>query len=111
MLPACVFPASSCSYLVVEHQLRPPVGRRVLAEQRPRVGVNVVTVEVALQGLAVAHAGVQVAAQRVDLPPLGVDAHLVAGTSARTTLGGAGARRDLWHTHTQAKCWFSCLFF
>lgn len=43
---------------MVEDQLGPPVGRRVLAQQRPRVGVNVVAVEVALQGFAVAHARV-----------------------------------------------------
>ena len=55
---------------MVEHQLGPPVGGRVLAEQRPGVAIDVVAVEVALQGLAVADAGVQVAAQRVDLTPL-----------------------------------------
>lgn len=74
------------SYLVVKHQLGTPVSGRVLAEQRPGVGVNVVPVEVALQRLAVPDAGVQVAAQRVDLTPLGVDTHLVAGASARTAL-------------------------
>lgn len=76
----------SCGYLMVEDQLGSSVSRRVLAQQGPRVGVDVVAVEVALQGFAVAHAGVQVAAQRVDLPPLGVDAHLVAGPSAWATL-------------------------
>lgn len=79
---------------MVEHQLGPAVSRRVLAEQRPGVGVDVVAVEVALQGLAVPDAGVQVAAERVDLPSLGVDAHLVARASTGTALigtrGGGG---------------------
>lgn len=80
---------------MVEDQLGPPVGRCVLTQQRPRVGIDVVAVEVALQRFAVAHAGVQVAAQRVDLSPLGVDAHLVAGPSARTTLStGSGGNRE-----------------
>jgi len=81
---------------VVEHQLGPAVSRRVLAEQRPGVGVDVVAVEVALQGLAVPDAGVQVAAERVDLPSLGVDAHLVARASAGTALiGTRGGGEDI----------------
>ena len=84
----------AAAYLVVEHQLGPPVGGRVLAEQHPGVAVDVVAVEVALQGLAVADAGVQVATQRVDLTPLRVHAHLVAGARAGTALG----QRDTLNT-------------
>ena len=72
---------------MVEHQLGSSVGRRVFAEEGPGVVVDVVAVEVALEGLAVAYRRVQVATQRVDLPALGVDAHLMAGARARTTLG------------------------
>lgn len=71
---------------MVEHQLGPSVGRCVLAEQGPGVGVDVVSIEVALQRLAVPDARVEVTSERVDLPPLGVDAHLVAGASAWTVL-------------------------
>lgn len=74
---------------MVKHQLWPAICRRVLAEQRPGVGVDVVAVEVALQRLAVPDAGVQVPAKCVDLTPLGIDAHLVAGASTRTILIGA----------------------
>lgn len=59
-----------CSYLVVKHQLWPSVGRRILAQQRPGVGVYVIAVKIALQRLAVPDTGVQVTAQRVDLSPL-----------------------------------------
>ena len=82
------------TYLMVEHQLGASVSRRVLAQQGPGVGVDVVAVEVALQGLAVAHRRVQVAAQRVDLPPLGVDAHLVTGARAGATLRGRHKERS-----------------
>lgn len=63
---------------MVKHQLRPPVSRRVFTQKGPGVCVDVITVEVTLQRLAVPDAGVQVSAQSVDLTPLRVDAHLVA---------------------------------
>lgn len=83
---------------MVKHQLGPSVRRRVLAEERPGVGRDVVAVEVALQGLAVPDAGVQVAAQRVDLPPLRVDTHLVAGAGTRAVLIG-GQQTGLQSCH------------
>lgn len=76
----------SGDYLVVKHKFRASICRGVLAEQRPRVSINVVPVEVTLQRLAVSDRGVQVAAQRVDLPPLRVYAHLMAGTCTGTIL-------------------------
>lgn len=75
-------------YLMVKHQLRAPVSRRVLAQKSPCVGIDVVAVEVTFQRLAVPDAGVQVTAQSVDLTPLRVDAHLVAGASTWTILIG-----------------------
>lgn len=91
------------SYLVVKHQLGSPVSRCVLTEQRPGVCVNVVPVEVALQRLAVPDAGVQVAAQGVDLTPLGVDAHLVTGASTWTALKHSAGRAMKGRDHVSVQ--------
>lgn len=98
------------SYLVVKHQLGSPVSGCVLAEQRPGVCVNVVPVEVALQRLAVPDAGIQVAAQGVDLTPLGVDTHLVTGASTWTALKYSAGRTMTGRGHitvnTEHVMWF-----
>lgn len=91
---------------MVEHKFGPPVSGRVLAEQCPRVTIDIVAVEVALQGFAVPDRGVQITAQRVDLPPLRVDAHLVAGTCAwpilkETILININTVTVWWHTRTR----------
>lgn len=73
-------------YLVVENKFGAAICRGVLAKQCPRVRINVVPVEVTLQRLAVSDGGVQIAAQRVDLSPLRVNAHLMAGACTGTIL-------------------------
>lgn len=63
---------------MVKHKFGSSISGRVLAQEGPRVGINVIAVEVTFQGLAVSDRGVQITAQSIDLPPLRVDAHLVA---------------------------------
>lgn len=76
----------SVADLMIKHQLWTSICRGVLAQEHPRVRVNVVAIEVAFQRLAVPHGGIQIASQSVDLPPLNVNAHLVTRPGARATL-------------------------
>lgn len=71
---------------MIKHQLWASIRCGVFTQQHPCVGVNVIAVEVTLQRFAVPHRGIQVASQRVDLPSLNVNAHLVTGSGAGTTL-------------------------
>lgn len=73
-------------YLVVKHKFGSSVSGRVLAEEGPCVGINVIAVEITFQGLAVSDGGVQITAKRIDLSPLRVNAHLVARACTGTIL-------------------------